>query len=129
MAEAFLNSRCADDFVAESAGLEPGKLNPLAIAVMSEVGIDISNNETSSVSDAIESGKQYSYVITVCDDANAERCPVFPGEGRRLHWSFQDPAATEGTWDERLAETRRIRDEIQARIDAWCSEVCSKQPA
>lgn len=124
MAEAFLNARCGDDFVAESAGLEPGQLNPLAVAAMREAGIDIESNETKSAFDLFKRGKQYSYVVTVCDETSAERCPVFPGGARRLHWSFPDPAATEGTWDERLAQTRRIRDEIQARIDAWCSEVC-----
>jgi glycerol uptake facilitator-like aquaporin/protein-tyrosine-phosphatase len=125
MAEAFLNQRCPDDFVAESAGLEPGALNPLAVAAMREVGIDISNKDTKSTFDLSKRGKHYSYVITVCDETSAERCPIFPGGARRLHWSFPDPAALEGTSENRLAQTRLIRDQIGAKIDSWCAEVCA----
>lgn len=125
MAEAFLRARCPDDFSAESAGLEPGVLNPLAVAAMKELGIDISGSATKSAFDLFKSGNQYSYVITVCDETSAERCPVFPGGARRLHWSFPDPAALEGTWEERLAQTRLIRDEIRAKIDAWCGDTCA----
>ena len=124
MAEAFLNARCPDDFAAESAGLEPGTLNPLAVAAMSEVGIDISKNVTKSAFDLFKGGRQYSYVITVCDETSAELCPVFPGVCRRLHWSFPDPSAATGTRGERLAQTRAIRDRIHAQIDAWCAEIC-----
>lgn len=124
MAEAFLNALCPDDFAAESAGLEPGTISPLAVAAMGELGIDISKNETKSAFDLFKSGKHYAYVITVCDETSAERCPVFPGIAQRLHWSFHDPAALEGTWEERLAETREIRDQIRAKVDAWCAEVC-----
>jgi arsenate reductase len=126
MAETFLNALCPDEYVAESAGLEPGKLNPLAIAVMNEAGFDIAGNETKSAFDLFKNGKQYSYVITVCDQTSAERCPVFPGGDRRLHWSFPDPAATLGTWHDRLAQTRNIRDDIRAKVNAWCSEVCDR---
>ena len=125
MAEAFLNARCPDDFVAESAGLEPGELNPLAVAAMSEVGIDISNKQTKSVLDKVKADKVYSFVITVCDETTAQKCPVFPGLARRLHWSFPDPSSLSGTWDQRLARTRHIRDEIRARIEDWCSAACS----
>jgi glycerol uptake facilitator-like aquaporin/protein-tyrosine-phosphatase len=124
MAEAFLNRRCSDDFIAESAGLEPGTLNPLAVAAMRKVGVDISNKDTKSTFDLFKRGKHFSYVITVCDETSAERCPIFPGGARRLHWSFPDPAALEGTSEERLAQTRLIRDQIRAKIDTWCSEVC-----
>lgn len=124
MAEAFLNQRCPDDFAAESGGLEPGTINPLAVAAMREVGIDLSNKDTKSTFDLLKRGRQYSYVITVCDEASAERCPVFPGGARRLHWSLPDPAAAQGTWEERLAQTRLIRDQIRAKIDAWCLEIC-----
>jgi arsenate reductase len=128
MAEAFLSAICPEDFAAESAGLEPGDLNPIAVAAMAEVGIDISKNETKGVFD-LEREKDYSYVITVCDAASAERCPIFPGGARRLHWSFADPAALEGTWENRLAQTRQIRDQIRARIEAWCAEICTTAPA
>lgn len=125
MAEAFLNARCPDDFAAESAGLEPGVLDPLAAAVMREVGIDIAANETKSAFDLFKTGRTYSYVIAVCDETSAERCPIFPGQARRLHWSFEDPAAMQGTWDERLAQTRIVRDKIRAQIESWCAETCA----
>jgi len=128
MAAAFLNAICPDDFVAESAGLEPGTLNPLAVAAMREIGIDISSNETKSVSDLIQTGEAFSLVVTVCDEASAERCPVFPGNARRLHWSFPDPASLQGSWEERLAMTREIRDAIQTRILEWCEEACISAP-
>jgi arsenate reductase (thioredoxin) len=125
MAEAFLNELCPDDFAAQSAGLEPGTLNPLAVAVMREAGIDISANATKSAFDLFKAGKLFSYVITVCDEASAERCPVFPGNAQRLHWSFPDPSALQGTWEDRLARARIVRDEIRAKIAAWCSETCA----
>jgi arsenate reductase len=128
MAAAFLNVICPEDFLAESAGLEPGRLNPLAVAAMREVGIDISSNETKSVLDLVEAGRHYSYVVTVCDDASAERCPVFPGKAQRLHWSFVDPASLQGTWEERLAKTREIRDAIQAQVLEWCRGECISSP-
>jgi len=128
MAAAFLNAICPDDFVAESAGLEPGTLNPLAVAAMREIGIDISSNETKSALDLFEAGRHFSFVVTVCDDASAERCPVFPGDAQRLHWSFPDPAKLEGTWEERLAKTREIRDAIQTQILDWCREECVSAP-
>jgi arsenate reductase (thioredoxin) len=124
MAAAFLNDACSDRFAAESAGLEAGRLNPLAVAAMREVGIDISANATRSVFDVFKAGKLFSYVITVCDEASAERCPIFPGVVERLHWSFPDPAALEGTWEQRLAATRAIRDGIRDRICEWCAQTC-----
>jgi arsenate reductase len=127
MAEAFLNEICGDHFDGHSAGLEPGKLNPLAVESMREIGIDISQKQTQSVSDVLKSGERFAYVITVCDESSAERCPVFPGEAKRLHWSFPDPSALSGTHDERLAGTRRIRDQIRARIELSCGEMCPVQ--
>src|SRR3974377_1305833 len=79
MAEAFLNQICRETFEAQSAGLEPGKLNPVVVEAMKEVGIDISANRTKEVFDMVKGGKTFSYVITVCDEASAERCPIFPG--------------------------------------------------
>jgi arsenate reductase len=125
MAEAFLNEICGDHFEAHSAGLEPGKLNRLAVQAMREIGIDISQKQTQSVSDVLKAGPAaagFAYVITVCDESSAERCPVFPGDAKRLHWSFPDPSALSGSHDERLAGTRRIRDQIRARIKMWCDE-------
>ncbi len=93
MAEAFLREICGDQFEAHSAGLEPGELNPSAVEAMREIGIDISQKQTQSVFDVFKSGELFSYVITVCDETSAERCPIFPGVAKRLHWSFADPAA------------------------------------
>lgn len=124
MAEAFLKSICPGDFDVESAGLEPGKLDPLAVAAMDEAGIDISHNRTKSAFDLFDGGRIFDYVITVCDETSAERCPIFPGATKRLHWSFADPASFEGSWDQRLALTRIVRDQIRDRVQAWCDEVC-----
>ena len=125
MAEALLNDICGDHFEAHSAGLEPGRLNPLAVEAMREIGIDISHKGTQSVFDVFESGELFAYVITVCDETSAERCPIFAGVTNRLHWSFPDPAALEGTREERLAGTREIRDQIRHRIEMWCDEMCA----
>jgi len=125
MAEAFLNQICGNEFEAHSAGLEPGKLNPIVVEVMQEVGFDISGNQTKAVFDFIKSGKVFAYVITVCDEASAERCPIFVGVTKRLHWSFPDPSAIQGTHDEKLAQAREIRDTIKLKIENWCAEVCS----
>ena len=129
MAEAFLNRICGGEFEAHSAGIEPGKLNPIAAEVMKEAGMDIFGNQTKGVFDYIKSGKTFSYVITVCDEAGAERCPIFPGVTTRLHWSFPDPSAIQGTPGEKLARTREIRDMIKARIETWCKEVCAAATA
>ena len=124
MAEAFLNQTCGDEFEAHSAGIEPGKLNPVVVEAMQEVGIDISGNQTKGVFEFIKSGQLFSHVITVCDETSAERCPIFPGVTKRLHWSFPDPSSIRGAHDEKLAGTREIRDRIKAKIEKWCEEVC-----
>ena len=123
MAETFLNQVCGEYFEASSAGLEPGRLNPVVVEAMREVGIDISANQTKAVFDVFKSGKMFAYVITVCDEASAERCPIFPGVTTRLHWSFPDPSALSGTEEQNLQRTRQIRDEIKKRVQAWVREV------
>ena len=125
MAEAFLNLICPDHFEAHSAGLEPGTLNPLAVEAMREVGIDISGKKTQAVFDVFKNGQFFPYVITVCDESSAQRCPIFPGITHRLHWSFPDPSALTGTPEEQLEGTRKIRDQIRARIETWCEEMCA----
>ena len=125
MAEAFLKEICGDYFEAHSAGLEPGRLNPLAVEAMREIGIDISHKQTQSVFDVFKSGELFAYVITVCDESSAQRCPIFAGVTKRLHWSFPDPGELTGTHAERLAGTRKIRDQIRARIEIWCDEMCA----
>ena len=124
MAEAFLNDICEAEFEAYSAGLEPGKLNPIVVEAMREIGVDISGKQTKAVSDMIKLGKSFAYVITVCDETNAERCPIFPGNTTRLHWSFPDPSTIQGSHEDKLAGTRRIRDTIKAKVEEWCAEVC-----
>ncbi len=124
MAEAFLNRFAGDRFDVMSAGLEPGQLNPLAVEVMKEIGIDISRNQTKSAFDLFKRGELFSYVITVCDTASAEQCPLFPGlKTAQLHWSFEDPSSFAGTNAERLARTRSVRDAIKARIEEWLKEI------
>jgi len=125
MAGAFLDEICGDYFEPHSAGLEPGALNPLAVEAMGEIGIDISHKQTQSVFDVFKSGELFAYAITVCDESSAQSCPIFAGVTKRLHWSFPDPAELTGTREERLAGTRRIRDEIRARIEMWCDEICA----
>jgi arsenate reductase len=124
MAEAFLNQICGAEFAAESAGIEPGKLNPVVVTAMQEVGIDISNNPTKSVNDFLK--QPFDLVITVCDETSAERCPVFPGATQRLHWGFPDPSSFQGTPDEKLAGTRQVRDAIKAKIEEWCKATCAQ---
>jgi arsenate reductase len=124
MAEALLNQTCDEQFKATSAGLEPGTLNPLAVEVLQEIGIDITGKETQTVSDVIERAERFDYVITVCDDSSAEGCPFFPGEAIRLHWSFPDPSKFRGSWANRLEQTRSVRDSIQCKIEEFCGSNC-----
>jgi arsenate reductase len=125
MAEAFLNQMCGAEFEAQSAGIEPGKLNPVVVEAMAEVGIDISGNKTKTVQQMIDSGQKFSLVITVCDETSAERCPVVPGAATRLHWSFPDPSSFQGTPAEKLAFTRNVCDTIKKKIESWCEATCS----
>jgi arsenate reductase (thioredoxin) len=123
MAEAFLNELCPNDFAAESSGLEPGTLNPLPVEAVRDAGLDISHKATKSDFDLFEAGKRYSHVITVCDETSAERCPIFPGDPTRLHWSFPDPAGFDGSRAERLVMTRLVRNQIRNKILEWCDEM------
>ncbi len=113
MAEGLLRHLADDHFEAASAGTHPAGLHPLAIEVMRELGIDISSHRSKKADEF--AGQPFDYVVTVCDPAR-EACPLFPGAGRMLHWSFDDPAAAEGSREERLAVFRRVRDEITAQI-------------
>lgn len=116
MAEAYLKELAGKEFIAESAGLEAGKLNPLAVEVMQEDGIDISANQTKDVFEFFKQGRKYDYVITVCDEASAARCPVFPGVHEKINWSFTDPSSLTGTHEEKLATTREVRDKIKVAV-------------
>ncbi|MDA8426044.1 MAG: arsenate reductase ArsC [Treponema sp.] len=116
MAEAFLNKLGGGRFEVESAGLEPGVLNPYVVRAMAEAGIDISHNATKSVFDLFKAGRRYGVVVTVCSKEAAERCPVFPGLHEKLHWPFGDPSALKGTDEEIMAGVREIRDQIEAAV-------------
>lgn len=126
MAAALLNKRCGDFFAAESAGLEPGTLNPLAVEALKEIGIDISLNKTQAVFDVFKSGQLFAYVITVCDESEAAGCPIFPGVTTRLHWSFPDPSKFTGSHEERLRQTAEVRDQIDNQIRQFCDEHCAE---
>jgi arsenate reductase (thioredoxin) len=121
MAEAFLRRYAGDFFEAYSAGLEAKGINPLTIQVMEEVGMDLSS-QTSKNLDVYLGKVFFQILITVCDDAE-KNCPtVWPGINQRLHWSFEDPAAFEGTEEEKLRKFREVRDQMDQRIRAWLAE-------
>ncbi len=121
MAEAFLRKYAGDRFEVHSAGLEPKGLNPLTVRVMEEVGVDMSGHRSKGIGGYL--GKVlFQYLITVCDDAD-KNCPtIWPGVAQRLHWSFEDPAAFEGTEEEKLAKFRQVRDLIEARVREWAAQ-------
>ncbi len=119
MAEGLLRRAAGDRFEVSSAGTKPTAVRPEAVAVMREIGIDISGHRSKSVEEF--GGQSFDYVVTVCDNAR-DNCPVFPGGAVRLHWSFEDPAAIEGTDAERLAAFRRTRDQIHERMKAFVED-------
>lgn len=122
MAEAYLKKFGGRDYHTESAGLEPGTLNPLAIAVMKEEGMDISGNHTKSVFDFHHQRKIFHYVITVCDPSASEQCPIFPGMVEKINWGFADPSKFTGTPEEKLQQTRVVRDQIKAAVQRFVAE-------
>ncbi len=124
MAEAFVNASCDGVLKAYSAGLEGGKLNPVVVDAMAELRLDIAQNRTKTVADEDVRSRSYDYVVTVCDEASAEACPIYPTTGKRIHWSFPDPSSFTGTRDEKLDQTRKVRDDIAARIRVFCVEAC-----
>jgi len=113
MAEGLLRGMAGERFEVASAGVSPTHVRPEAIAAMREIGIDITGHRSKSVEEF--SGQEFDYVITVCDNAN-QQCPMFPGKTERIHWSFDDPAATEGDERSKLDAFRRVRDEIRERL-------------
>jgi len=121
MAEAFLCKHAGEYFEAHSAGLEPKGVNPFTIQVMQENGIDISNQTSKGVNTYL--GKVlFHYLITVCDDAD-KNCPtVWPGVNKRMHWSFEDPVAFQGSDEEKLEKFRQVRDLIEKKIKSWLTE-------
>jgi len=124
MAEAFLRKYAGDRFDVYSGGLEPGEIHPYTKRVMEEIGFDLSGHYSKGIRQWLGE-LHFGYLITVCSRAEAE-CPIFPGVGKRLHWAFDDPAAFDGSEDQKLAEFRRVRDAIDARIQAWLTEETSQ---
>ncbi len=125
--EAFLRHMAGDRLEVMSAGIEAGSLNPLVVRVMEEVGINMEGHYAKKAQALIDSGERFDYVITVCDETNAERCPLFPGPHQRIHWSFPDPSALAGGEDEKLAAIRTIRDAIAQRLRVWLAELDQQQ--
>lgn len=119
MAEGLLRHEAGDRFEVYSAGTKPAGVRPEAIAVMSELGIDIAGQRSKSVNEF--AGQELDYVITVCDNAK-EACPVFPAKTLRMHWPFEDPAAVGGSDDQRKAAFRKVRDQIHGRIMVFLGE-------
>ena len=120
MAEALLRKYAGDHFEAHSAGLEPKGINPHTVRVMEEIGVDLSGHRSKDVMEYL--GRiNFGYVITVCDNAEAN-CPIFPFVTTRLHWSFEDPARFEGADEGKLAKFREVRDQIDERIRSWLAE-------
>ena len=128
MAEAFLRQVAGDRFEVQSAGLEPGKLNTLAVDAMRQAGIDISGATTQSVFELFKSGARFQYVISVCDETSAERCPIFPGVTTRLNWTFSDPSSFTGTDAERLSRTVVVRDQIKEKVRRWVEQEEAETP-
>jgi len=123
MAEAYFNKFGADLFRVESAGLEPGMLNPYVIKALREEGIDISGKKTQDVFELYKAGRTYQYVITVCSKEAADRCPIFPGVSHKLHWPFPDPSTFRGNEEEVMAQVREVRDAIREKVQEFVSEV------
>ena len=119
MAEGLLRHDGGASFEVSSAGTNPSHVRPEAIAVMHEIGIDISGHRSKSVDEF--AGQAFDYVITVCDNAK-ESCPIFPATAKRIHWSLEDPAAVQGTEEERLAEFRRVRDQLRTLLSQFAQE-------
>ncbi len=122
MAEAYLRQLAGDTYEVESAGLEPGKLNPYVVEALQEDGIDISTKQTQGVFDLWKAGNTYRYVITVCSKEAEERCPIFPGAVVRYHWPFDDPSQFKGSHDEILARVRIVRDQIKEKIRRFIAD-------
>jgi arsenate reductase len=120
MAEGILRHIAGEKYEVESAGVEPSSVRPEAVEAMRDLGIDISKHRSKSVNEFLD--RRFDYIITVCDNAK-ESCPLFPGNADRIHWSFEDPAAVEGSGEERLSAFRKVRDQIWERLKSFDREV------
>lgn len=127
LAEELLRKLGGNPFEVESAGLEPGKVNPVVIEVLKEEEIDIANKQTQSVDEVLRRGEAFDYVITVCDETSAQACPTFPGKAKKLHWPFEDPGRVEGTFQEKSDKVREIKSQIKAKIQDWLLQLSSQE--
>jgi arsenate reductase (thioredoxin) len=125
MAEAYLRKFGGDRFEVESAGLEPGTLNPFVVRALGEEGIDIAGKQTQDVFDLLKRGRSYNFVIAVCAKEAADRCPLFPGRAKRLVWSYPDPSTFKGSDEEILTQVRAVRDAIKERVHKFAEEAIS----
>jgi arsenate reductase len=123
MTEEYIRFYAGNSVEVESAGIEPGTVNPVVVELLKEDGIDISGKQTRSAFDLHEAGKSFDYVIAVCDAEAAERCPIFPAEKKRLHWPFPDPSKAEGTMEQKIAYVRPIRDQIKEQVKSFVQEL------
>ncbi|MFW5794353.1 MAG: arsenate reductase ArsC [Bacillota bacterium] len=116
MAEAFINDYGKDLFIAESAGIEKGELNPYVVKAMKEIGYDISKNETNSVFDFYKEGRRYTFVIKVCDTISGQKCPIFPHTLKDFNWDVSDPSEFAGSESEIMDKVRNTRDIIKEKV-------------
>lgn len=121
MAQAWLRHLAPDQYEAESAGLEPGKMNPFAVQAMTFADVDMTGQYPKGIDEIVASGRSFDYVVAVCDKEAAERCPIVPGSGKKLHWNFPDPSAVVGSDEEKLARACEVRDLIKDAIIEWLS--------
>jgi len=119
MAESIMNALGNGKILAESAGIEPGSLNPIVVDAMREMGIDISSLKVKSVRDLVKLNKTYDFVVTVCDESSAQRCPNFAGASKRMHMGFPDPSKFRGTHEVKLRKTIVVRDDIKRFLQQW----------
>ena len=123
MTEEFIRLECGNRVEVESAGVEPGTLNPVVVELLKEDGVDITGKPTQSVRDLHAAGRSFDYVIAVCDPEAVEKCPIFPAEKKRLYWPLPDPSKATGPMDEKLAYVRPIRDQIRAAVSLFCRQL------
>jgi arsenate reductase len=124
IAEAYLKKLGGSEFEVTSSGFEPQEANPLVVEAMKLVGMPLlATGKQPSVFDLFRSGRLFNYVIAVCDEANSQKCPIFPGMTTRVSWSFPDPSEFTGSYGEKLAQVIAIRDAIRARIELWLKEI------
>ncbi len=127
MAEEYVRMLGGEDYMVESAGFEPGVINPLVVEAMAEEGVDISQKQTQSVFQLFKQGRIFDYVITVCDESEGGQCPIFPGMTHRLHLPFPDPSKLEGTHEEKMKQVREIREQIKGMVEEFVSWINSDE--